>query len=244
MDRDGQWWSRLKEKIHINMNINKELASVTSLPMNFYAAYDIMKDYIPRNAVLVNEGSATMDIGRTVFLSDFPRRRLDAGSFGTMGLGCGYAIAAALIEQKKPDGQRSPVVAIQGDSAFGFSGMELETASRYQLPIVFVVMNNSGIYRGVDTETWTELTAEPELPLSLPPTSLLPGAAYHDLGKAFLGEGILVKTHEQLRRAMSYAFSRERTANERGRPLVINVIIDPYSSRKPQAHSWLTRSKL
>ncbi|CAI7988712.1 2-hydroxyacyl-CoA lyase 1 [Geodia barretti] len=169
MDRDGQWWSRLKEKIHINMNINKELASVTSLPMNFYAAYDIMKDYIPRNAVLVNEGSATMDIGRTVFLSHFPRRRLDAGSFGTMGLGCGYAIAAALIEQRKPDGQRSPVVAIQGDSAFGFSGMELETASRYQLPIVFVVMNNSGIYRGVDSETWTELNEEPELPLSLPP---------------------------------------------------------------------------
>ena len=47
-----------------------------------------------------------------------------------MGLGCGYAIAAALIEQRRPDGQRSPVVAIQGDSAFGFSGMEVETASR------------------------------------------------------------------------------------------------------------------
>lgn len=56
--------------------------------------------------------------------------RLDAGTFGAMGLGCGYAIAAALIEQSRPDGQRAPVVTIQGDSAFGFSGMEVETASR------------------------------------------------------------------------------------------------------------------
>ena len=69
---------------------------------------------------------------------------------------------------------------------------------------------------------------------SLPPTSLLPGAAYHQLGEAFMGEGRLVKTHEQLRRAMAYAFSRERMMKKRGRPLVINVIIDPYSSRKPQ----------
>ena len=52
-----------------------------------------------------------------------------------MGLGCGYAIAAALIEQRKPDGQRAPVVAIQGDSAFGFSGMEVETASRYTIAL-------------------------------------------------------------------------------------------------------------
>ncbi len=57
--------------------------------------------------------------------------RLDAGTFGTMGVGCGFAIAAALVEQLKPIGNRTRVVSIQGDSAFGFSGMEFETACRY-----------------------------------------------------------------------------------------------------------------
>ena len=58
--------------------------------------------------------------------------RLDAGTFGTMGVGCGFAIAAALVqaELKAKGGEPSPVFCIQGDSAFGFSGMELETAAR------------------------------------------------------------------------------------------------------------------
>lgn len=59
-----------------------------------------------------------------------PSHRLDAGTFGTMGVGCGFGIAAALVEQSKMDSERSPVVCIQGDSAFGFSGMEVETAAR------------------------------------------------------------------------------------------------------------------
>lgn len=243
LDMTGQWWQRLKEKIQANTRANKDLASVKDLPMTFYAAYDIIKDYLPRNAIIVNEGSATMDIGRTVFQSHYPRRRLDAGTFGAMGLGCGYAIAAALIEQSRPDGQRAPIVTIQGDSAFGFSGMEVETASRYQLPIVFLVMNNNGIYRGVDDETWNNIMEEPSLPLSIPPTSLLPGVGYHNIGTAFLGEGLLASTPDQLRQALRRAFSEERM-RRRGRPLVINVVIDPTSSRKPQAYSWLTRSKL
>ena len=77
-----------------------------------------------------------MDIGRTVLPSFLPRHRLDAGTFGTMGVGCGFAIAAALLSNQDDanKGQRSfPVVCIQGDSAFGFSGMEFETACRYEM---------------------------------------------------------------------------------------------------------------
>lgn len=56
--------------------------------------------------------------------------RLDAGTFGAMGLGAGYAIAACLLEKMKPAKERCPVLCIQGDSAFGFAGMEFETACR------------------------------------------------------------------------------------------------------------------
>ena len=101
-----------------------------------------------------------------------------------MGVGCGFAIAAAIVSQTAPpliEGQRSPVFCIQGDSAFGFSGMEIETACRYRvdtmtlsiivnnnffyrykLPIVFIIMNNNGIYRGMDNESWKTITDESE----------------------------------------------------------------------------------
>src|SRR5260370_42172868 len=72
-----------------------------------------------------------------------PRKRLDTGTWGVMGIGMGYAIGAAVTTGK-------PVVAIEGDSAFGFSGMEIETICRYSLPVVPIVFNNGGIYRGGD----------------------------------------------------------------------------------------------
>ncbi len=43
-----------------------------------------------------------------------------------------------------------PVLAVEGDCAFGFSGMEIETICRYKLPVCVVIFNNDGIYRGTD----------------------------------------------------------------------------------------------
>ena len=64
-----------------------------------------------------------------------------------MGVGPGFAIAAAVYcRDYEPD---SRVVCVEGDSAFGFSGMEVETMVRQKLPIIVVVFNNNGIYRFV-----------------------------------------------------------------------------------------------
>ena len=93
-----------------------------------------------------------MDIGRTILLNRLPRHRLDAGTFGTMGVGPAYAIAAALYCRDHEPNKR--VVCVEGDSAIGFSGMEVETMLRYNLPIIVVVVNNNGIYSGLDGETW------------------------------------------------------------------------------------------
>ena len=81
--------------------------------------------------------------------------RLDAGSFGTMGVGLGFAIAAALVAKDRSPGQR--VICVEGDSAFGFSGMEVETICRYNLPIILLVVNNNGIYQGFDADTWEKM---------------------------------------------------------------------------------------
>ena len=76
----------------------------------------------------MSEGANTMDTSRSILNHRLPRHRLDAGSFGTMGVGSGFAIAAALYCRDHCPGKK--VLCIQGDSAFGFGGMELETAFR------------------------------------------------------------------------------------------------------------------
>lgn len=102
-----------------------------------------------------------MDIGRSMLHNLLPRHRLDAGSFGTMGVGPGFAIAAALYCRDHCPGKK--VICVEGDSAFGFSGMEIETMVRYQLPILIIIVNNGGIYGGFDQETFDDIRSEGDL---------------------------------------------------------------------------------
>jgi oxalyl-CoA decarboxylase len=97
-------------------------------PMNFYSALRAIRDVLADkpDIYVVNEGANTLDFGRDIIDMDQPRKRLDCGTWGVMGIGMGYAIGAAVVSGK-------PVVAIEGDSAFGFSGMEIETICRYEL---------------------------------------------------------------------------------------------------------------
>ena len=132
-------------------------------PMQFYGALRAIRDVIRAypQAYVVNEGANALDFARNVIDMQLPRHRLDSGTWGVMGIGMGYAIAAAVETG-------APVVAIEGDSAFGFSGMELETICRYRLPIVVVVLNNGGVYRGDDVNT---ASTDPS------PTTLMPAPA-------------------------------------------------------------------
>ncbi|CAB4023710.1 2-hydroxyacyl- lyase 1 [Paramuricea clavata] len=159
-----------------------------------------------------------------------------------MGVGLGFAIAAAILvkyKDEKLDPPASRVVCIQGDSAFGFSGMELETVFRHKLPIVFIILNNNGIYNGVDEESWKDLTSSSEgAATSAPPTALLPSARYEKIIEAFGGSGYFVKTPQELNFALKNAFEKTNEAS------LINVMIDPFSQRKQQEFAWLTRSNL
>jgi len=122
-----------------------------------------------------------------------------------MGVGMGYAIGAAVVSGK-------PVVAIEGDSAFGFSGMELETICRYHLPIVTVVFNNGGIYRGDDVNR--SGGADPA------PTVLMKDARYEKLIEAFGGDGYYAVDPQGLAKALTDALAS-------GKPALINCAIDP-----------------
>uniref|UniRef100_UPI003AAF3806 2-hydroxyacyl-CoA lyase 1 isoform X4 n=1 Tax=Centroberyx gerrardi TaxID=166262 RepID=UPI003AAF3806 len=231
-----EWWSTLKEKIAANAKISKVLALQSAVPMNYYTVFHHISQLLPHDCVIVSEGANTMDIGRTMLHNYLPRHRLDAGTFGTMGVGLGFAIAAAALEKSQNKGQR--IVCVEGDSAFGFSGMEVETMCRYNLPVVIIVVNNNGIYSGVDPETWKEMAKMGDLTTIAPPVTLLPEARYDEVMTAFGGRGFLVRTAEELRSALQLSLS------DWERPSLLNVLIDPASDRKQQEFPWLTRSNL
>ncbi|XP_041843434.1 2-hydroxyacyl-CoA lyase 1 [Melanotaenia boesemani] len=228
-----EWWSTLKNKIAANAKISQSLALKVALPMNYYTVFHHISQLLPRDCIIVSEGANTMDIGRTMLNNYLPRHRLDAGTFGTMGVGLGFAIAAAAVERKD-----RRVVCIEGDSAFGFSGMEVETMCRYNLPVVIIVVNNNGIYSGVSPDVWKEMAKMGDLTSVVPPVSLLPEARYDEVMTAFGGRGLLVRTVEELRSALQLSLS------DWERPSLLNVLIDPSSDRKQQEFPWLTRSNL
>ena len=137
-------------------------------PMQFVGALKAIRDVVHERpeTYIVNEGANALDIARSVIDMHVPRHRLDSGTWGVMGIGMGYAIAASIETGK-------PVLAVEGDSAFGFSGMEVETICRYKLPVCIVIFNNDGIYRGTDVNSAGNDPAQPASPQPLAPSGLV-----------------------------------------------------------------------
>lgn len=215
--KNHPWIEALAKKTKENVSKMEAQLVKDVVPFNFMTPMRIIRDEISKLGspapIVVSEGANTMDIGRSVLVQTEPRTRLDAGTWGTMGVGLGYCIAAAVAS---PD---RLVVAVEGDSGFGFSAMEVETLVRYQLPVVVIVFNNGGVYGG-DRRNPEEITGPYKDDPA--PTSFVPGAAYHVLIEAFGGKGYLVGTPDELKSALAESFSARK-------PAVINVTIDPYA---------------
>jgi len=176
-------------------------------PMDYHGALGALRTIIMErpDTVLVNEGANTLDLARGAIDMYKPRKRLDVGTWGVMGVGMGSAIAAAVETG-------SQVLAVEGDSAFGFCGMEIETICRYKLPVCVVVFNNDGIYRGVDVNAGGG--SDPAT------TAFVKGARYDKMAEAFGGVGVNATTPDELRRAVNDALDSRK-------PTLINAVIDP-----------------
>lgn len=196
-------------------------AGETNAKFGYYGTLEPIKEYFLKNpdTYLVSEGANTLDIGRNMVDMKLPRHRLDTGTWGVMGVGLGYAIAAAVETGK-------PVVALEGDSAFGFDGMEMETICRYHLPITVVVVNNGGIYNGTDRE----VADQPG------PTMLDATARYEYMAKAFGGDSYFVSSYQEMKVVFEQAVASKR-------PNIINVQIDP-SMGKESGHIGNLNPKL
>jgi 2-hydroxyacyl-CoA lyase 1 len=216
---DTPWKKSIAAKGLENAKMIQPMIEDDSTPTNYYRALRDISPWIPEDAIIIGEGANTMDIGRTQMPNALPRHRLDAGSYGTMGIGMGFVVAAAVVNPGKA------VVSVSGDSAIGFSGMEMETCCRNKLPVKIVVLNNGGIGGGIDKL--------PDDVTTIPPGVLTVAARYDKMMEAFGGKGILVNDPADLKAALDEAMAFDG-------PALVNVILDPKAGRKPQEHAWHT----
>ncbi|CAH2354997.1 putative 2-hydroxyacyl-CoA lyase [[Candida] railenensis] len=186
--------------------------------LSYHRVYKIIRDALIDSSVeekgitYVSEGANTMDISRTSFPLNYPRKRLDAGTNATMGVGLPYAIAAKVANPNEL------VVALEGDSAIGFTGMELETIARNDLAMIIVVLNNSGIYHGSDPKLYEVGSNTP-----LPSTALSQNTRYDLVAQGLGINGALVHNEEELEKAIKDAISAYQLENK---STLINVKID------------------
>jgi oxalyl-CoA decarboxylase len=200
------WTAAIDERKDKNLSKMAATLALNPSPMNFHSALGAIREVVKArpDAIVVNEGANTLDFARSIIDMYEPRKRLDVGTWGIMGIGMGFAVAAAVTTGK-------PVIAIEGDSAFGFCGMEVETICRYDLPVCVIVFNNNGVYRGTDVNTSGSADAAP--------TVFVKGARYDKLMEAFGGVGVHATTPAELTRALEAAIAS-------GRPTLINAVID------------------
>src|SRR2546425_8663653 len=203
----ADWVGAVKAKKDENIAKMAPRLMKNTAPMDFHGALGALRTVIKErpDAILVNEGANTLDLARGVIDMYQPRKRLDVGPWGVMGIGMGFAIAAAIETGK-------PVLAVEGDSAFGFSGMEVETICRYDLPVCVVVFNNNGIYRGTDVN--------PAGGSDVATTVFVKDSRYDKMMEAFGGVGANATTPDELKRAVDQAMNS-------GKPTLINAVIDP-----------------
>jgi len=201
----AEWLKAIHDKKTANVAKMADTLAKNPSPMNFHSALNVVREIVKANpdAMFVNEGANALDFTRSIVDMYKPRKRIDVGTWGIMGIGMGYCVAAAVTTKQ-------PVIAVEGDSAFGFSGMEVETICRYKLPVCIVILNNNGVYKGTDLDPTGRDPA---------PTVFVKGARYEMLMQAFGGVGVRATTPAELRSAMEDALRS-------GKPTLINAVID------------------
>ncbi len=215
---NSEWVASINAELERKAVDQNEWMASDEAPMNYYRPLKEINDRMPRDAVFVTEGENTMAIARQVIQSYEPRSRLDAGTWGTMGVGPGFALAAQAVNPGKR------VIALEGDAAFGFGPMEVETALRNKLPITWIIFNNNGIGGGPD-----------ELPEGPPPTNAMtPRIHYEQMAEMCGGKGYYCVSPEEFGAALDDSFAQEGST-------VINVEISTGAQRRKQQFAWLQR---
>lgn len=226
MSTDPAWLASLQAETKVkNAKFAARLEAASSAsPMTHWTALAAIKPVLEANpdVILINEGANTLDDTRDTVDMALPRHRVDCATWAIMGMGMGSTIGAAVATGKK-------VVAVEGDSAFGFSGMDFATISRYKLPCTVVIFNNGGIYNGVGVD--------PGDPDGLAPTTLDINAHYEKIAEAFGADAYYVDNPKDLTDALTKAIAA-------GRPSIINVQLAADSGKESGHIGYLNPTPL
>lgn len=229
MQTDKDWWSSLQAVTKAkNAKFAERLESSAKLmPMNHWSALSVVKPILEANpdVILVNEGANTLDDTRDAVDMSLPRHRIDCATWAIMGMGMGSCVGAAVATGKK-------VVAIEGDSAFGFSGMDFSTITRFNLPVTVVIFNNGGIYNHIGVNP----SKNPEVEKDPAPTTL-DFDRYDYFGEVFNCGHAYVKTPDELKTALEAAIAS-------GKPNIINVELAPDAGKESGHIGYLNPTPL
>lgn len=215
---ESSWLDSLQAERQKNEDAVAPMVNSEDAPMNLYRLQRGVRELLDRDATVAVDGENTMAVSRAMLPNFLPAHRLDAGESGCMGVAVPYALGAAIA---RPGTQ---VLSLNGDFAFGWNGIEIETALRHKLPVVFVVANNGSI--GGDRQRL--LTGEAA------PAGESPAVRYDKMMEGFGGYAEYVEAPAQLQPALERAFAA-------GRPALLNVVVDPGGRRKAQPFDWLDR---
>ncbi|MCH5233473.1 MAG: oxalyl-CoA decarboxylase [Muribaculaceae bacterium] len=229
MSTDPAWLSSLQaESKAKNAKFAERLETAAKLsPMNHWSALSVVKPVLESNpdVILVNEGANTLDDTRDAVDMFLPRHRIDCATWAIMGMGMGSAIGAAVATGKK-------VVAIEGDSAFGFSGMDFSTICRFNLPVTVVIFNNGGIYNHIGVNPSTNPEVKPD-----PAPTTLDFDRYDKFGEVFNCGSAYVTTPDELKTALTAAIAS-------GKPNIINIQLAPDAGKESGHIGYLNPTPL
>lgn len=205
MSADPQWLKGLQaETAEKNAKFQARLKEAAPLqPMNHWSALSAVKPVIEAHpeVILVNEGANTLDDTRDAIDMSVPRHRIDCATWAIMGMGMGSCVGAAVATGKS-------VVAVEGDSAFGFSGMDFATICRFKLPVTVVIFNNGGIYNNIGVNP----SKDPAIDKDPAPTTLDLEARYDKIAECFGAKGYYVTTPAELTQALEEAIASKAPA--------------------------------
>lgn len=230
MNSDPAWIKYLQDESSVkNARFAEKLSAASALtPMNHLSALGAIKPIIEKNPdiILINEGANTLDDTRNAIDMSLPRHRIDCATWAIMGMGMGSCVGAAVATGKQ-------VVAIEGDSAFGFSGMDFATICLFRLPVTVVVLNNGGIYnsKGINPSNDPAIEHDPA------PTTLDIHARYDKMGEVFGAKNYYVQTPDELTIALKEAISIKA-------PAIINVQLAPDAGKESGHIGYLNPTPL
>jgi len=203
----GDWMKTLRELEDNAKGQRDEFLNSDSMPIHPLRLCKEIAEFVDEDTIVIGDGGDIVAIAASVLPIENPGQWMDPGPFGTLGVGTGFCMAAAVAAPDKK------ILMVNGDGAFGLNGFDFDTFVRFNMPVVAVIGNDRTwhqIWVGQKAQYGEERT---------PATLLGDNARYDKVVEGLGGHGEFVEHPEEIKAAIERAFAS-------GKPAVVNVLTD------------------